>query len=67
MVVACQMHDDHMLESSVCSASRNSWHALALTVSHIVFPDIILARADGSMSASGSAGPGFNPRWRSKF
>ena len=25
------------------------------------------AGSDGSMSASGSAGPGFDPRWGSKF
>ena len=25
------------------------------------------AGSDGSMSASGSAGPGFDPRWASKF
>ena len=29
--------------------------------------NIVCAGSDGSLSASGSAGPGFDPRWGSKF
>ena len=37
---------------------------------HIILCYILTTRrvgSDGSMSASGSAGPGFDPRWSSKF
>ena len=53
------------------SCSTASWpFYCAILIFLMKYISIVQARragSDGSMSASGSAGPGFNPRWGSKF